>query len=211
MGSSRLPGKVLMDFMGVPLLIFKIELIKKLGIKTPILVATTENELDNEIVKLCIQKGIKYSRGSESNVFSRFQKVVKEFPTNNIIRLTADNPLTSRTIFINAINTQLRKYSDLTTTRMINHEGKVISFVPKGLSIDIISTRKFLLVKSEELSDFEREHIIPYYFNTKSRISYVKHKLIEGSYTIDTEDEFIQMEEFVRSLGQDKLMEFLNR
>ena len=78
-------------------------------------------------------------------------------------------------------------------------DNQVISFVPKGLSFDIIKAKHIIDADIESLNDFEKEHIIPYYFNNNNKIGYVKSQNIKGNYTIDTEEEFIKVEDFVKS------------
>ena len=90
MGSSRFPGKVLRQFCGAPLLQFQIELISTYNIEHNIVVATTSNDYDREIVDLCKQINTKCFMGSEHDVFDRFCNVAEHYKFDQIIRLTAN-------------------------------------------------------------------------------------------------------------------------
>ena len=70
MGSTRLHGKVLKPFCGVPMLQFQIELIQKYKFGFVIVVATTRNKKDIEIVRFCKNNKIKYIAGSEDEVMN---------------------------------------------------------------------------------------------------------------------------------------------
>ena len=65
MGSSRLPGKVLLPILNKPALLLLIERIKKIIPSTKIILATTTNKKDDEIVNFAKKNKINFFRGSE--------------------------------------------------------------------------------------------------------------------------------------------------
>ena len=65
MGSSRLPGKVIMKIGGRPLLVYLVERISRARTLDAIVVATTTNPRDNIIIEECERRGIPNFRGSE--------------------------------------------------------------------------------------------------------------------------------------------------
>ena len=71
MTSSRLPGKVLLEACGRPLLELMIERVRKSRLLDDIMVATTVNSEDDPIVELCRRIGCKFYRGSEDDVLLR--------------------------------------------------------------------------------------------------------------------------------------------
>ena len=77
MGSSRLPGKVLKDILGKPMLLRQVERLKYSRLIDEIIIATTKSTKDDEIVEFCIKNKIKYFRGSEEYVLSRVCKVLE--------------------------------------------------------------------------------------------------------------------------------------
>ena len=201
MGSTRFPGKVLKIFCGMPMLQFQIELIKKYNLEFEIVVATTKNGNDQSIVDLCKKIGIKFFVGSESDVFNRFSMVTKQFEFNHIIRLTADNPLVSYSILKESIKSHLKKNCDLTSTREIFADGSIKRYVPKGLSIDIINCKSLLSIDNRTLNTYEKEHLIPVFYNGTHSINIVKPSVkYTDELSIDTFQEFKRVQTFTDSL-----------
>jgi spore coat polysaccharide biosynthesis protein SpsF len=94
MGSSRLPGKVMMKIGGRPLLVYLVERISKARTLDAIVVATTTNPCDNIIIEECERRGIPNFRGSELDVLSRYVSAARACDADVIVRVTADNPFT---------------------------------------------------------------------------------------------------------------------
>ncbi|MGB9200159.1 cytidylyltransferase domain-containing protein, partial [Methanobacterium sp.] len=92
-GSSRLPGKVLMDISGKPMLWHVIERVKKSKKIDYIIVATTSKSEDLPILKLSEDMGVKTFTGSEDDVLDRYYHAAKEFKADIIVRVTSDCPL----------------------------------------------------------------------------------------------------------------------
>ena len=90
MGSSRLPKKVLIDIEGTPSLKFMIDRVKKSQLIDKIIVATTTDKKDDEIVKFCRENDIFYHRGSENDVLDRYYQSAKKYNASTIVRLTSD-------------------------------------------------------------------------------------------------------------------------
>ena len=93
MTSTRLPGKVLMEVMGRPLLSYLIERVRFSKMIDKIIIATTVNKEDDPIVELCQKEDIIFYRGSEDDVLDRYYQAAKKYNATHIMRLTADCPL----------------------------------------------------------------------------------------------------------------------
>lgn len=93
MTSTRLPGKVLMEVAGRPMLWQQIRRVEKSKIVNEIIVATTTNETDDPIDQLTRQAGVGCFRGSENDVLGRFADAARASRGDVIVRLTADCPL----------------------------------------------------------------------------------------------------------------------
>ena len=94
MGSTRLPGKVLREVGGKPILEILIKRLRRSRRIDSILVATTEKAEDNGIVDLATKVGVEWYRGSEDDVLKRFIDASRAVNADIVIRVTADNPLT---------------------------------------------------------------------------------------------------------------------
>ena len=95
MGSTRLPGKTMMDLAGTPLLD---RLLRQLaGAKSldEVVVATSVDSTDDVIERFASQRGFRVVRGSEQDVLSRYVLAAEAAKADVIVRLTADCPLHS--------------------------------------------------------------------------------------------------------------------
>ena len=94
MGSTRLPGKVLLDIAGRPLLAYLVERISRARTLDEIVVATTTSENDNGVIEECELRGIPNFRGSETDVLGRYVSAARASRADIVVRVTADNPFT---------------------------------------------------------------------------------------------------------------------
>lgn len=93
MGSTRLPGKVLADLGGRPVLSWVVDAAKAIPGVNNVVVATTDNNNDDPIVAWCETNNVACRRGSEDDVLARFGAAAKMENAAVILRLTADCPL----------------------------------------------------------------------------------------------------------------------
>lgn len=92
MGSTRLPGKVLKELSGRPMLSHIVERLKAVRNSEALIVATSTNKADDAIEKFCSREGVDCFRGNESDVLDRYYWAAMKFKLTNIVRATADNP-----------------------------------------------------------------------------------------------------------------------
>jgi spore coat polysaccharide biosynthesis protein SpsF len=90
MSSVRLPGKVLMDFGGKPLLVWIVERARASGL--PICIATSREAADDAIERCARQHGINCFRGALEDVLSRAHELAQHFGWHALIRLCGDRP-----------------------------------------------------------------------------------------------------------------------
>jgi spore coat polysaccharide biosynthesis protein SpsF len=93
MSSTRLPGKVLLDLGGRPVLERMIERVKHAKRITEAVVATTTDPSDEPIVELCARLGTPCFRGSLPDVLDRYYQCALVYKADVIVRLTGDCPL----------------------------------------------------------------------------------------------------------------------
>lgn len=209
MNSTRLPGKVLMDFCGKPMLQFQVDLLKRFSFNAKTVVATSENHLDDAVEEFCITENIPFVRGSEKNVFQRFQLVAEKFQFETIIRLTGDNPLTNYQILKTCLDTHNKSHPALTSTREILHDRSIQRYAPKGSSVDIINCQTLLSIDSNALDDFQREHVIPVFFDRRYEVSIVKEfSFLTETYSIDDSSDYQKVKNYAQNLvNRDQLLE----
>src|SRR5262245_14924263 len=93
MTSTRLPGKVLSDIEGYPMLEHELARIKHSSRLDDVIVATTLNATDNPVAALCDRLDTRVFRGSEDHVLSRYLGAADVSMADVVVRVTADCPL----------------------------------------------------------------------------------------------------------------------
>ena len=93
MTSARLPGKVLMDLEGRPLLERELERLQRCERADEIVLAVTTNDDDDGLVALADRLGVRWFRGSEHDVLARYLGAAREASADLVVRVTADCPL----------------------------------------------------------------------------------------------------------------------
>lgn len=112
MGSSRLPGKVLMSLAGKPVLWHIIHRLRKCKTLDAIALATTMNPIDDPLIKFAKNEGIEAIRGSEDNVLERYYLAAKTMQADIIVRVTGDAPLVDPGFLDYLVSTLLEKKVD---------------------------------------------------------------------------------------------------
>lgn len=92
-GSTRLPGKVLMDLAGRPMLAQQVRRLRRCREADGVVVLTTTAPADDGIVDLCRREDVPWFRGSEADVLGRYAAAAAEFEPDVVVRVTADCPL----------------------------------------------------------------------------------------------------------------------
>jgi spore coat polysaccharide biosynthesis protein SpsF len=93
MTSTRLPGKVLADLGGRPMLGQELARLKRCRRAAEIVVATTANAADDAVVALAEKEGVGWFRGDEHDVLSRYLGAARAARAEVVVRVTADCPL----------------------------------------------------------------------------------------------------------------------
>ena len=91
LGSTRLPSKAIRKIKGKPIFQLLIERIKRAEEPDMIVLCTTTNSIDDDIVRLAKKIGIDYFRGSEIDVLERYQQAARKFNVKNIVNVDGDD------------------------------------------------------------------------------------------------------------------------
>lgn len=158
MTSSRLPGKVLMESCGKPLLQHMIERIRRSTMIDDIVVATTVNKTDDVIIELCNRLGCHYFRGSEEDVLQRVLMAAKHYNADVIVETTGDCPC----IDWRHIDRLVRFYMDNDYDFVSNCTEPSY---PDGFNIRIFSTDALEKVSKLTNDPKDREHVSIYFPN----------------------------------------------
>lgn len=189
LGSTRLPGKVLKKMCGKTVLEHDINRLKQAKNIDEIVIATTTKKEDDAIVDEAKRLNVKYFRGSEQDVLSRYYYAAKENKADIVIRVTSDCPCLDYKILDNMIKeflNNLDKYDYFSNT--------ILRTFPRGYDIEIFS---FVALENAFMNaklSYEREHVTPYLYNESNnyKIGYYKYKNDYSKYrvTLDTVEDF---------------------
>ena len=157
MGSTRLPGKVLLPLAGKPLILRIHERINLSRYAGEIVIAITNDESDNQLFKLCKQNYLNVFRGNSLDLLDRHYKAAKELNADVVIKIPSDCPLIDPEII------------DKVILYYINNREK-FDFVsnlhppsyPDGNDVEIMSFSAMENAWINAKKDFEREHTTPY-------------------------------------------------
>lgn len=165
MGSSRLPGKVLMlvDEMH-PSLTYTINQLRACKLIDKIIVATTTNKEDDVISDHAIKLGIDIFRGDPEDVLSRYYHCAKKYSLSSILRVTADCPLIDPIIVDKGISIFLEKKYDYVTNTFPRT-------FPDGNETEIFTYASLEMAHLNAKLPSEREHVTPYFRNNKEKFS----------------------------------------
>lgn len=162
MSSKRLPGKVLLKLGNKTVLGHIIERLKKIKNKKKIIVLTSNNKSDDQIIKFCKKRRINFFRGDLNNVYKRYIQAIKKLNNEMFVRINGDSPLIKASIIDKAINIYKKGKFDIITNCMIRT-------FPKGQSIEIINSKIFLESYKFITEKKYKEHIFLYFYKNKKK------------------------------------------
>jgi len=156
MGSTRLPGKSLIDVSGKPLLKHILDRMQKSSIINELVVATTTNIEDNAICKLCDKLNVACFRGSVDDVLDRYYRCARAHKADIIVRITADDPFKDPEVSDRIIE-EILQDDDLDYV-----SNTICPTYPEGLDIEVFRFRAIEKAWQEATSALDREHVTPY-------------------------------------------------
>lgn len=164
MGSSRLPGKVLLKIGNKTMLEILSERLNKCEYIDEIIFATTGLEKDDPIAKLGNDIGVSVYRGSENNVLSRVADAAKRYEGQTCVCITGDCPLIDPEIIGQLID--LYRYNECDRAEC-NPPSR--SLYPDGLGAHIVDVKDLEYAKLNTVSESEKEHVVLYFRNNRDK------------------------------------------
>ena len=210
MGSSRLPGKVMKEVVGKPLLEHIIDRLKFCEKIDEIIVITSLEPQNEPIIRLCEKLNIDYFIGDEKDVLDRYYQASIRFNLNendSILRITADCPLIDPKIVDEVIIKHLDKDYDYTTNTLIRT-------YPDGLDCEVFTLPilKEMWIKAKLKS--EREHVTLYIKNNPDNYNLGNleqdRDLSDLRWTVDEKEDFILIKNIYESLYDYKKIFLMN-
>jgi spore coat polysaccharide biosynthesis protein SpsF len=187
-GSTRLPGKVLMDLGGKSVLSRVVDRLRRAKRLDEIVVAITDSVADDAIVRECHQLKVGYFRGPENDVLDRYQRAARVYAAQVVVRITADCPLIDPQLVdetIGAFQQQRADYASNIFPRTY----------PRGLDTEVFATAALEQAWHHTHEPYQREHVTPYFYehpglfrlaSLRGRIDYSHYR-----WTLDTAEDLV--------------------
>ncbi|WP_020526894.1 cytidylyltransferase domain-containing protein [Flexithrix dorotheae] len=155
LGSTRLPGKVLKHVNGIPLIKRVFDRCLQVKKASKVVIATTENTLDDPLEEFCNENDILVFRGSEEDVLDRYFQVGTKLKATAIVRVTGDCPLIDPV----EIDKLIEKFNEGKWDYISNSMPLKL---PHGLEASIGSFEAFKKSWEKANLSSEREHVTHY-------------------------------------------------
>lgn len=197
MGSSRLPGKVLKDIGGEPMLFRVVVRTRHAQTIGRVVVATTTDPGDDAVFEFCRKLGFPVFRGDPFDVLDRYYQAAMYFGAETVVRLTADCPLIDPAEIDRTVRAFQSAKVDFAANRLPPPWKRT---TPIGMDTEVVTMAALARAWREAEAKYAREHVMPYFYEEPGRFKtlLVDHDPDWGDLrlTVDTPEDL----EFVRRI-----------
>lgn len=158
MGSSRLPGKVLMPLLGAPILTRVVERMRRATLVDEVVVATTRLPADDAIAELAADSAWALVRGSETDLLERYLAAASAHDADVVVRITSDCPLVDPDLVDDVVRARSESGADYAAN---NLEPRTY---PRGLDVEAFTMAALERAGVDDASPASREHATPYIY-----------------------------------------------
>jgi spore coat polysaccharide biosynthesis protein SpsF len=176
MSSSRLPGKILADIAGQPMLQRVFVRTSRAASVTETIFATTTDPSDDPVAEYCDFSGIPFTRGSLYDVLDRYYQTAKQAKADVVVRITADCPAIDPALIDDVLNILLEGEYDFVCNRLPPPWHRTY---PIGLDVEACTFPVLEQAWKEAKEPQHREHAMPYFYEGVE-LSAVSRWLSEG-------------------------------
>lgn len=201
MTSTRLPGKVLLDLAGQPMLAQQLRRVKRCRHLDEIVLATTTNDADTPIIELARREGVAWFRGSEHDVLARYTWAARESGAGAILRITADCPLVDPDV-IDLVMAELESHA-----QECDYASNVLErSYPRGLDAEVFFRDTLERVNRMAHSQTAREHVTWFLYRERLDL-FVRRSVVDTQdnsdlrWTVDTPEDFEVVRRIYEGLG----------
>ena len=197
--STRLPAKVLLTAGGRSYLEHHLDHLQATGL--PVIVATTTNEADEQIVEIAAKAGVPVFRGSELDVLSRFAGAIREHELDGVVRVTSDCPLIDPEVVAAGVDRfRTEAAENLYVSNCLERT------YPRGMDYEVFSGTRLLKADAEATLPADREHVTSYlHQNRTGDMRLVNMPWTESGsqyrLTLDTEDDRLLLATLIEDFG----------
>ena len=161
MSSSRLPGKILADIAGQPMLQRVYIRTSRAATVTETIFATTTDATDDPVAEYCDFSGIPFTRGSLFDVLDRYYQAAKNAKAEVVVRVTADCPVIDPALIDDVVKTLLDGEYDFVCNRLPPPWHRTY---PIGLDVEACTFKVLAKAWKAAKEPQHREHAMPYFY-----------------------------------------------
>ncbi len=166
MGSTRLPGKVMMKINDEPMLYYVIKQVMASKNISEIIIATTYLPEDDVIEEYVNELGYDVFRGDSDDILDRYYKCAKNFNLKTIVRITSDDPLIDPFVVDACIEKFQNEHFDYVSNTISKKNDSWIPNLngfPYGIAIEVFNFSSLFKAWKNSKNLLEREHLSPYF------------------------------------------------
>lgn len=193
MTSSRLPGKVLAELSGAPMILRQLERVSRATLVDGVVVATSSDPSDDALARTVEAAGYVVVRGSLDDVLDRFITAIDASGAQTVVRITADCPLHSPAVIDQVITQFAASDIDYVSNTME-------PTFPDGVDVEVVRAEVLREIAATSTDGPEREHVTLGVYRRPERYSIGNvagdRDLSHLRWTVDTAEDL----EFVRGV-----------
>lgn len=161
MSSSRLPGKILAEVAGQPMLTRVFTRTSRAKTLDKVVFATTTDSSDDPVAEYCDFSGIPFIRGSLFDVLDRYYQTASQAKADVVVRITADCPVIDPDLIDDVVDTLLEGEYDFVCNRLPPPWSRTY---PIGLDVEACTFKVLKRAWEEAKEPQHREHAMPYFY-----------------------------------------------
>lgn len=190
MGSTRLPGKVLLPLGAWPVIACVLDRLSASQRLDEIVVAITENVEDDVLHDAVTSCGFAAVRGSAEDVLARFEYAAKQTCADVVVRITADCPLVDGTLLDRMLERFLAQPGSDYMSNVMRRT------YPRGLDLEIFTAEALFAAAASARQPYEREHVTPYIYQHPAQFRLLSYENPDGAdyssirLTLDTPEDY---------------------
>lgn len=191
MGSTRLPGKVLLPLAGRSVLEHTISRVRACHLLDGVVVATTVGAADDAIAAEAYRCGATVFRGSEPDVLTRYYQAAVQEGAKRIVRVTSDCPLFDGQL----LRKMLERFKQRSALGRIDYLSNTLERTfPRGLDAEVFTFEALKEAYDKAATPAEREHVTPYLYNHPEKFAlenFASEKDLSAyRWTLDTAEDY---------------------
>lgn len=202
MGSTRLPGKMMMQILGKPIIAHVFDRVKQAKNLSAVWLATTTDPADDVLADWAKKNNVPVYRGSVNDVCDRYYQTAKLSEAEVVVRVTGDCPLADPAV----IDQVVGKYLKGGFEYVCNTQPPTF---PDGLDTEVFAFTTLEKAWREAKLASEREHVTPYIWKHPEifSIKNIIHSpdLSVERWTLDTPEDFVFLEKVITAINNDVL------